>query len=76
MALDTARRREMLERAVTQLPPADCLLLQLRFEQELTAREIALILGLPTPFHVYRRLEAVCGTLRAALTAPATRRPA
>ena len=74
--LDAHRRLEMLARAVTSLPVTDRRLLQLRFEQELTAREIAQLLGLPTPFHVYRRLDAVRGTLRAALTAPAARRPA
>ena len=45
--LDAHRRLEMLARAVTSLPVTDRRLLQLRFEQELTAREIALLLGLP-----------------------------
>jgi RNA polymerase sigma factor (sigma-70 family) len=69
-ALDAERRRETLELAVARLAPSDRALLQLRFDQELTAREIAQAVGLPTPFHVYRRLNAVCETLRAAMAPP------
>jgi RNA polymerase sigma factor (sigma-70 family) len=62
--LDDEHRRSALGRAVAGLSPSDQLLLRLRFEDELTAREIARLLGLPTPFHVYRRLSAVCTKLR------------
>ncbi len=51
------------------LPPEDRLLLQLRFEQDLPAPRIAVIMGLPTGFHVYRRLRTVLGGLRLQLEA-------
>jgi len=63
----SAERCDALGRAVAELAPGDQLLLRLRFEQDLSAREIAALLGLPTPFHVYRRVNAVCGMLRARL---------
>jgi DNA-directed RNA polymerase specialized sigma subunit len=47
--------------------PQDRLLLRLRFEGDMTAREIALLLNLPTPFHVYRRLNALLEQLRESL---------
>ncbi|HTJ24409.1 MAG TPA: sigma-70 family RNA polymerase sigma factor [Gemmatimonadaceae bacterium] len=59
-ALDTARAALSVE---------DRLLLQLRFDEDLSASAIASILGLPTPFHVYRRLKLVCNELRRRLTA-------
>jgi RNA polymerase sigma factor (sigma-70 family) len=68
--MDERARASALHRAIALLPPADQRLLRLRFDEELTARQIAGLLGLPTPFHVYRRLDAVCTTLRARL-APA-----
>ena len=68
---DTAlRRRELaaaLRAALDELPPPDRLLLALRFEDERPVKEIAGALGLPTVFHVYRRLGAVLGELRGAL---------
>jgi RNA polymerase sigma factor (sigma-70 family) len=51
-----------------RVEPRDRLLLTLRFEDDLSAREIARLMGFPTPFHVYRRLAGVLGQLRAALT--------
>jgi RNA polymerase sigma factor (sigma-70 family) len=63
--LEAGERRSALARAVGVLPPGDQLLLRLRFEDDLSAREIAALLGLPTPFHVYRRLQALCTALRA-----------
>ena len=56
-----------LESATARLPAADRLLLKLRFDDDLSAREIATLIGLPTPFHVYRRLNALLGELRRAL---------
>jgi RNA polymerase sigma factor (sigma-70 family) len=64
----SAERYDALSRAVAELAPADRLLLRLRFEQDLSARQVADLLGLPTPFHVYRRLDAVCRMLRARLS--------
>jgi RNA polymerase sigma factor (sigma-70 family) len=60
----SAERCDALNRAVAELAPADQLLLRLRFEENLSARQVAALLGLPTPFHVYRRSDAVCRMLR------------
>nr|MBA3521296.1 RNA polymerase sigma factor SigF [Gemmatimonadales bacterium] len=54
--------------AIGELEPRDRLLLTLRFEQELSAREIAGLMGLATPFHVYRRLNRICEGLRERLS--------
>lgn len=58
---------EALGDALGQLPPRDRLLLTLRFHDDLSAREIAEVMGFSTPFHVYRRINATLGTLRQAL---------
>ena len=69
--LASAEQHEALCRAVAKLAPADQLLLRLRFEHDLSARQVATLLGLPTPFHVYRRLDTLCAVLRAQLTGSA-----
>lgn len=64
------RRSELhdaLRAALMELAPSETLLLKLRFVDELSATEIAPLLGLPTPFHVYRRLNALLADLRRAL---------
>lgn len=64
------RRQELadvLSRALQELDSADRLLLTLRFEDNRPVRQIAAMLGLPTVFHVYRRLAAVLDTLKRAL---------
>lgn len=58
---------ESLFHALERLEPADRLIVKLRFEDGLAASAIAPLLGLPTPFHVYRRLEAIAATLKRAL---------
>jgi RNA polymerase sigma factor (sigma-70 family) len=58
---------EVLERAVGALEPRDRLLLRLRFDDDLSAREVADIMRFPTPFHVYRRLNKVLEILRHSL---------
>jgi len=66
----TLRQKELraaVERALAQLPAEERLLLRLRFEDDRSAREIAEFIGLPTPFHVYRRLHSVLARLRAIL---------
>lgn len=67
--VDDRDRREALQRTVAHLTASDQLLLKLRFQEDLTAREIATVLGFPSPFHVYRRLDAVYRLLRAGLVA-------
>ena len=60
-------RSATLHAALRALPPSDRLLLTFRFEDELSAREIAQIMGIATPFHVYRRLNHVLAGLRETL---------
>jgi RNA polymerase sigma factor (sigma-70 family) len=65
------QRKELaasLEAVLGRLDPGDRLLLKLRFEDDLSAREIASIMSFPTLFHVYRRLNHVLGELRRGLT--------
>jgi RNA polymerase sigma factor (sigma-70 family) len=63
-------RKQILERldaAVATLNPSDQLLLALRYQDNRSAREIASLMALATPFHVYRRLNRVHRLLRQAL---------
>jgi RNA polymerase sigma factor (sigma-70 family) len=55
---------EALVVALQGLPASDRLMLELRFEKDLSAREIAAVMGFPTPFHVYRRLNVLLDDLR------------
>lgn len=65
--LHARERSSALETALGALPPGDRLLLALRFDDGLSAREIGGIMGFRTPFHVYRRLNAVLAALRRTL---------
>jgi DNA-directed RNA polymerase specialized sigma24 family protein len=58
-----------LEEALATLAPADQVLLKLRFDDNLSAQQIARMLRFPTPFHVYRRINALLATLRETLRA-------
>ena len=69
LALEALLEAGALRAAVARLDPDDRLLLELRFEQDLTAREIATVLGLPSPFAVYRRLKRICEELRSQVAA-------
>jgi RNA polymerase sigma factor (sigma-70 family) len=60
---------EALRHALADLPPADRLLVQLRFEQELTLGRIATMLGFKDPWVVHRQLDRVVKTLRSHLDA-------
>jgi RNA polymerase sigma factor (sigma-70 family) len=62
-----AELSEALETAVGHLPGREQLLLKLRFQDELTGKEIARVVGLATPFHVYRKLNSVFRDLRVEL---------
>jgi RNA polymerase sigma factor (sigma-70 family) len=71
-AADEVERREgheALRAELAQLGADDRLLLTYWFDDELTAGEIARLLGLPTSFHVYRRVRALAKTLRQRLDA-------
>jgi RNA polymerase sigma factor (sigma-70 family) len=62
--LQTTQDRQYLGSALDSLEPADRLLIRLRFEDGLSASEVSRIVGLPTPFHVYRRLNTLFALLR------------
>lgn len=67
LRLRTAELSDAIAETLGHLEPNDQLLLKLRFEFELSAREIGQILRFPTPFHVYRRLNLLVKQLRATL---------
>jgi len=58
-----------LDAALATLAPSDQVLLRLRFEDGHSAQQIARTLHYSTPFHVYRRLNALLAQLRATLRA-------
>ena len=64
--LIAAEQSRALAAMLERLDARDRLLLKLRFEDDLPAREIAALLHYPTQFHVYRRLNALVEGLRAA----------
>jgi RNA polymerase sigma factor (sigma-70 family) len=55
---------QALTAALDALEPSDRLLLRLLYEEELTARETARLMQLPTLFHVYRRRNQLLTILR------------
>lgn len=67
LALRRSELRGALDQALTTLDPQDHLLLRLRFDDDLTAQEIAKLLDFPSAFHVYRRVNALLAVLRRAL---------
>jgi RNA polymerase sigma factor (sigma-70 family) len=73
----TAIRRdefERLRRGLDLLPPEDRLLVQLRFEQDLTLSRIASMLGFKDAWAAQRQIDRVVKQLRAALGANQARR--
>jgi RNA polymerase sigma factor (sigma-70 family) len=62
--LEARELTSALANAIGRLDARDRLLLKLRYERELSAREIGQILHFPTPFHVYRRLNALLEQLK------------
>lgn len=68
-SVQVSQRNQALAVVLDTLDPADRVLLKLRFEDDLPAREIATILQLPSAFHVYRRLASVYAVLRRHLAA-------
>jgi RNA polymerase sigma factor (sigma-70 family) len=65
-----------VQAAVATLAASDQLLLRLRFDDDLSAAEIARIMRLPSQFHVYRRLKTVLARLRGELAARGVEDPA
>lgn len=68
--LDRKQILERLDAAVATLSSSDQLLVALRYRDDRSAREIASLMKLPTPFHVYRRLGRVHASLRQAMKSP------
>jgi RNA polymerase sigma factor (sigma-70 family) len=60
----SAELSKVLETALAGLGADDRLLLKLRFEHDLSAKEVARVLRMPTVFHFYRRLEFALGFLK------------
>jgi RNA polymerase sigma factor (sigma-70 family) len=67
MRVRAEQLRDALAGVLATLAPPDRLLIKLRFQDALSVPEIARILQAPTPFHIYRRLNAVLAQVRAAL---------
>ena len=64
LAVRQAELHLALDDALMTLEPQDRLLLRLRFDDDLSAQEIARLLDFPSPFHVYRRVNAMLAQLR------------
>lgn len=67
--LEKQQLLDRLETATARLSSGDRLLLALRYNDNRSARDIASIMSLPTPFHVYRRLNRIHDALREVLSA-------
>ena len=65
--LQREEMRGAFSSVLASLSPRDQLLLSFRYQDEMPARQIAEIMGFPSPFHVYRKLKKVLGNLRAEL---------
>ena len=68
--------RSALETSLRELDDEERLLLTLRFEDERPVTEIMVSLGLPSKFHVYRRINAALRKLRGALEERGVEEPA
>ena len=64
---ETDAEIQRLERALARLDPEQRLLLQLRYRQDLTFREIAALLGFSDPFAVRRAIDKSLKTLKKAM---------
>ena len=69
MLMRQAELQNALDRALNEVGVSDRLLLRLRFDDELSAQEIARLLGFSSAFHVYRRVNALLARLRRSLEA-------
>ena len=59
--------QEALKRALESLSEEQRLTLRLRFEDEAPVSDIARVLGVPSVFHVYRRINKTLAHLRSEL---------
>jgi RNA polymerase sigma factor (sigma-70 family) len=63
-ALESEELAGALESALAGLTARDRVLVALRFHDDLSASQIANLLGYPTPFHVYRHLNRLLAQLK------------
>lgn len=68
-ALDQAELSCELASLRAALKPEDRLLIAMRFDDEMSASQIANVLRYPSQFHVYRRINAILAELKAELKA-------
>lgn len=69
LAVEQSELTNELKELRASLVPADRLLLNLRFDDGLSAAEIAVLLRFPSQFHVYRRINALLAEMKARLNA-------
>jgi len=69
LELERTEQRNILDAALAQLDVTDRLMLRLRFEDGLSVPEIARLVGVDSPFRIYRQLDKVLATLRKHLEA-------
>lgn len=67
LELRAGQLRGALRGALRSLPSRDRMLLACRYEEGMTARDIARLMDFPSVFHVYRHLKAVQRSLRGLL---------
>ena len=67
--LERSELRAVLDCALAQLDVTERLILRLRFEDAVSVPEIARLLGIDSPFKVYRQLDKVLMTVRRHLEA-------
>lgn len=63
-AMDGRARDRVMHDLLAGLPSRDQLLLKLRYHDGLPATDIARVMRFPTPFHAYRRVQALLATLK------------
>lgn len=67
--LEQQEWRSAIDAALAKLETEDRVILRLRFEDDVSVPEIALLLGLGSPFALYRRIKRILATVRRSLEA-------
>ncbi len=67
LQLQSGEERQRLEKAMARLEPQQRLLLQLRYQQDLTLKEVAQLTGLNDPFKAKRQIDAALTALTKAM---------
>jgi RNA polymerase sigma factor (sigma-70 family) len=69
VALEQKERRSTLDAVLAHLETEDRVILRLRFEDDVSVPEIARLLGLGSPFALYRRINRILAGVRRSLEA-------